>query len=341
MKVKINLKAIERNLNALRLAFGKPLIFMCKADAYGHGLARVVRSVSAEGYGVATEEEGVVVRSLTNAPVYVTAPRKENVALLRGFDLIALVGEPTLAAALVEAGVKRCHIKVNSGMNRLGFSSPEESAAAADKLISGGVRVEGVCTHYKSTDEGDRRKQNAVFEKCVSAVREKALSLGLFSPIFTHVTGGGSVETADACRVGLACYGYGDGLNVPLEKAMRVESEILAVKEIRRGQTLGYNAFRARENLVACTVLGGYADGIDRSEKGRCVLVGGAKARIAAVCMDSFEIVTHRLDLKAGRRVIIMSDAIDANYIAKSRGTIPYEVLVGYDRPRAEYLYDG
>ena len=340
MKVKINLKAIERNLNALRLAFGKPLIFMCKADAYGHGLARVAREISAEGYGVATEEEGALVRSFTNAPIYVTAPRKENARLLRRFDLIALVGEVTLSNALIAAGVKRCHIKVNSGMNRLGFSSPKDCAAICDKLLSFGVLVEGVCTHYKSADEAVRREQNAVFDQCVSAVRERLGARGFSPSIFTHVTGGGN-ERADGYRVGLACYGYGEGLTVPLEKAMRVESEILAVKEIKKGQTLGYNAFRAEEDLVACTVLGGYADGIERSERGRNVLVGGKKAKIVAVCMDSFEIVTHRLDLKAGRRVIIMSDAIDANAIAKSRGTIPYEVLVGYDRPRAEYLYDG
>ncbi len=341
MKIEVDLNAIKRNLYSLRLALGKPLVFMCKADAYGHGISRVVRAVEADAYGVATEEEGVIVRSITRAPIFVTAPRKVNARTIRRFDLIPMIGELSVAEAAIAANVKRCHIKVNSGMNRLGFSTPEECAAIAEKLLSGGVSIEGICTHYKSVDPKVRVKQDRVFDRCVDAVRERIRAFGLTPRLTVHVTGCAAGNAAcDMYRVGLACYGYGCNF-VPLEKAMTVESEILAVKPLRKGQTLGYSSFRAKEDCIACTVLGGYADGIDRGEKGRAVLIGRSKAQIAAVCMDSFEIVTHRLDLKAGRRVIIMSDEIDATYIAKSRGTIPYEVLVGFDRPRADYTYDG
>ncbi|GEM_PF-687169 len=346
MKVRIDVHAIRHNLKALRLAWGKPLVFMCKADAYGHGLRRVAREITADCYGVATENEGVLVRSYTKAPVLITAPKKSEAALCRRYDLIPLIGSFSYAEEAVRLGLKRCHIKVDSGMHRLGVSSPKEAARLAEKLLNGGVRVEGVCTHYKSGEEDTIDEQNRRFDRAVAAVRQSAAWKGQNGKIITHVTAVGAEKASayDLLRVGLSSYGYHTGASIgtPLEKSMRIESEILSVKRIKKGMTLGYaGAFRAAKDLTACTVLGGYADGVERSEVGRTVLCGGRRARIAAVCMDTFEMVTERVDLKAGQRVIIMTDTIDANYIAKFRKTIPYEVLVGFDRPRAEYIYDG
>jgi len=331
----------------MRLATGKPLIFMCKANAYGHGLARVVSAVPAYGYGVATEEEGATVRTLTSSLILVTAPRISSIPLVAAHDLMPLVGEETYARALVSSGrVKRCHLKVNSGMNRLGFSSAEACFQIASYLVEHGVTVMGVGTHYKSGDDACVQTQNLHFDKCVHAIRQALFLRGQSLVPITHVTSCGAkfASIYDVLRVGLAAYGYAGAGASPakLEKAMSVTSEILAVKGLKAGDTLGYGGiYAAEKDRTAYTVLGGYADGVARAEVGRNVWCKDAPCRIVAVCMDTFEMVSDGVDLRVGDRVIIMSEKVDADIVAASRGTIPYEVLLGYDTPRAERIYDG
>ena len=339
MIVTVRKERIERNLKNMRLATGKPLILMCKANGYGHGMLEVARAEAA-AYGVATEEEGARLRAVVSKDILVSAPRLSALDLIAKNDLVPIIGEETyLKAAVFSGKVRRCHLKADSGMHRMGFRSPKDCLDAALFLSEHGVRLEGIATHYKESGENEK-KQNAAFDACLSAIKGAFSARGLPLPI-THVTASGRADAQkyDMLRVGLAAYGYGD-LDA-LAPAMEVSSEILCVKRLAAGDTLGYGSgFRAKKALTAYTVLGGYADGIDRREVGREVLCKGARCRIAAVCMDTFEVVTERVDLCVGDRVIIMSEELDAAYVAACRGSIPYEVLVGYDTPRAEMHYE-
>ena len=345
MKAEIDLGAIERNFARVKNAAGKPLILMCKADAYGHGAAQVVRAVSAKYYGVATEEEGVPIRAL-DKEVLVTAPSFSALALCRRYDMIPLIGDFDILKKAVACGVKRCHIKVNSGMNRLGFTGGKECYAAARLLSSSGVRVEGIATHYKEDSDQNVQMQNLAFQTAIKAIKS-GLHDGKNAAdrVITSVTGSGALfaKEFDYLRIGLAAYGYHTGYataGLGLEPAMRITSEVIKVKSVAAGNTLGYSGnFTAPKRLKAYTVLGGYGDGIACAEKGRSVLAAGRRLKIAAVSMDSFEMTSDRVDLKVGTRVIILSKRIDAAYIAAVRGTIPYEVLVGYDVPRMQKVY--
>ena len=342
MIVDVRPSLIKRNLENMRLTTGKPLIFMCKANAYGHGALHVVSALKAAAYGVATEEEGTALRAVTSEPILVTTPKISALPILSYTQEIPLIGELHYARAFIEEGTpKTCHIKVNSGMNRLGFSTPSECARVADALLSSGMYIAGICTHYKEDSDANVQAQNRRFDECVLAIQRVLARYGV-PPAMTHVTACGYKYAAkyDALRVGLAAYGYGEEI-FRLQKAMYVTSEILSVKKISAGDTLGYGSgFTAKKETGAYTVLGGYADGIARNEVGRVVYAEGKVCRIASVCMDSFEMVSDSLDLKVGSRVIILSDKNDAKYIASVRGTIPYEVLLGYDSPRAERKYD-
>ena len=341
MKVEIDLGAIKRNFCRVRMAANKPLILMCKADAYGHGAARVVRAVDADFYGVATEEEGVPLRENAKQ-VLVTAPSFYKLPLCRRYDMIPLVGDMEIAKRAVAIGLKRCHIKINSGMNRLGFTGEKECFEAVRLLTLGGVKVEGVATHYKDGSEKTVRNQNAAFLRGVKAVKA---ALADDARLLTSVTGSGALfsKEFDYLRVGLAAYGYSSGkatAGIPLEPAMKVTSEVIKAKIVERGDTLGYSGiYRAPQRLKAYTVLGGYGDGVSRADVGRKVISAGQRLSVAAVSMDSFEMISDRVDLKVGARVIILSKGINAAYVAKRRGTIPYEVLLGYDVPRAERIY--
>ena len=339
MIVTVRKERIERNLKNMRLASGKPLILMCKANGYGHGMLEVARAEAA-AYGVATEEEGARLRAVVRKDILLSAPRTSALNLVEEHDLVPIIGEEEyLKSAVFSGKVRRCHLKVDSGMHRMGFRSPKECVEAALFLAEHGVRLEGIATHYKESGENVKR-QNQAFDACLEAIFGAYAAKELPLPI-THVTASGRAEAGkyDMLRVGLAAYGYGELSS--LAPAMEVSSEILCVKRIAKGDTLGYGgAFLADRPLTACTVLGGYADGIDRREVGREVICKGVRCRIAAVCMDTFEVVTERVDLSVGDRVIIMSEELDAAYIARRRGSIPYEVLVGYDTPRAERRYD-
>ena len=345
MVVDVDLGAINRNYGRLTRLWAKPLILMVKADAYGHGASRVARAVNAPYYGVATEAEGIPIREL-GKEVLVIAPSFYSVALARRYDMIPVIGEARLLGEAIRVGLRRCHIAVNSGMNRLGFTGEKECYRMAAALASGGVRVEGIATHYKAGDEGTVRAQNAAFDPCVLAIRRALAERGQNTVPFTHVTGSGALlsHPYEMLRVGLAAYGYHDEYataGVPLEKAMKVTSLILKKKRIHAGDTLGYaGGFRASHPCLAYTVLGGYGDGVAREEVGRRVIASGRRLRIAAISMDSFEMISEGIDLEVGSRVIILSDAVDATYVAKHRGTIPYEVLLGYDVPRAERYYE-
>ena len=344
MKVHISLGAIKRNFKRIENAANKPLILMCKADAYGHGAREVSRAVAAEYYGVATEEEGVPFREASKQ-VLVTAPSFYALPLCVRYDMIPMIGDIEVAKRAVICGVRRCHIKVNSGMNRLGFTGEEECYQAARLLSLGGVKVEGVATHYKDGSARTVLTQNAAFLSGVKAVKAALSDAGGTDRLIASVTGCGALfaREFDYLRVGLAAYGYPTGeatAGIPLEPAMSVTSEVIKTKTVEAGDTLGYSGvFRAQKRLRAYTVLGGYGDGIARAEVGREVLSAGRRLSISAVSMDSFEMASDRVDLKVGERVIILSKGVDAAYVASHRGTIPYEVLLGYNVPRAKRVY--
>ena len=344
MVVRVDLGAINRNYRRIARQTAKPVILMVKANAYGHGALRVARATNAPYYGVATEAEGVPLREL-GKEVLVTAPSFLGAALTRRYDMIPVIGEETVLRAAIRAGVKRCHLAVNSGMNRLGFTGEKECYRMATALLDGGVRIQGIATHYKGGDDRIVTAQNLAFDRAVQAIRSALSEHDVVDGVFTHVTGSGALHASnyDALRVGLAAYGYHDGYataGLPLEKAMRVTTRVINKKCVRAGDTLGYaGAFRAARPYTAYTVLGGYGDGVSRSDVGRKVIAAGRRLKIAAVSMDSFEMIAEGIDLDVGSRVIIISDAVDAAYIAAHRGTIPYEVLLGYDVPRAERIY--
>ena len=345
MKVEIDLGAIVRNYRRVAKSSGKDLIAMCKANAYGHGAAQVVRALPASTIGVATETEGIPIRDL-GREVLVTAPSFSALPLCKRYGLIPLIGDFALARRAVDCGLERCRIKVNSGMNRLGFTGEKECYEAALYLTRAGVTVEGADTHYREDGDENILVQNERFLLSVAAVRAGVREGGSDRALTTSVTGSGALYASefDYLRVGLALYGYHTGYataGLPLEQAMRVTSEIVGRRSLPVGETLGYSSlpYKTTKPTKAYVVLGGYGDGVLRAEVGREVIAAGRRLSIATVSMDTFIMVSDRIDLPVGARVIILSKGVDAAYIASRRGTIPYEVLVGYDTSRADRSY--
>ncbi len=348
----IDLGAIQNNVRVMRahLAPGAKLMAVVKADAYGHGavpVAQAALEAGAAALAVAIPEEGIELREAgIDAPILVLGGIEPGAAqAVVEADLTQTVFDEAAARALSEAAVRlqkpeRVHIKLDTGMNRIGVRDARKAEAltrAIDALP--GVEVTGCFTHMATADgEGDEgtRAQLARFEALCAAVarahpgritRHAANTACIFRYPQTHF---------DMARGGIALYGYPP---VPEAKgllpAMRWTARAVMVKEIAPGERVGYGgAFEAERPTRVMTVPVGYADGYRRALSGKgFVLSRGRRAPvIGRVCMDQIMVdVTDIPGAQAGDEVVLLgaqgNETIDAQEMADWLGTISYEVL--------------
>ncbi|MFO7173872.1 MAG: alanine racemase [Bacillota bacterium] len=359
--------AIAHNVRELKrlLRPGTALMAVVKADGYGHGAAPVAQAALAAGaewLGVATVEEGIQLRQAgIAAPILVLGPiAPEQAAQAVGHHLrvacFDLEVPRALAAAARTAGrTARVHLKVDTGMGRLGVR-PEEVAALARAVADlPGVEVEGIFTHFASADEPDpapTREQIARFEAALEAVaaagvrprvRHACNSAGLMRFPEAHY---------DLVRAGIALYGLPPDPGLPwpaqLRPALSLYSRVAMVKTMRPGETLSYGrTWQARGGERVATVPVGYADGYRRLFSNRFyALIGGRRCPVVGrVCMDqTLFLLPPDLEVHPGDEVVLLGrqgeEAITADDWARALGTISYEVLclIG---PRVTRVYVG
>lgn len=357
----VNLGAIRANLAALRtlLAPGVKVLGVVKADGYGHGMARVARTLEESGIdmlGIVMVEEGVRLREAGIAlPILMmgTIPEDEIEALV-AHDLVATVGDPgapgleRLDGAARAAGKRvAVHLKVDTGMNRLGVRS-EEAVALAERILGRpSLALEGLYTHFACADTpGDRatREQLKRFRAVLSELGRRGVRVETI-----HAANSSALATMpethfDMVRPGLALYGAlacraPDGLD--LRPALALRSRVAHLKRVPRGEGVSYgHTWRARRDSVVGLLPIGYGDGYPRalSNKGQVRLGEGEAARLAPVvghiCMDATivdltDVPAPRVGLEA---TLIEADAqspINVVAVARQSGAIPYEILTG------------
>lgn len=338
---KINHEALKSNFGLIKSACGKKVCVMAKADAYGHGLVSVVMAMKnmADYFGVATIFEAQEIRR-TGAKNGVLVVGKSSISDLKifyenniemsvfSFDELKQIDE-ICSKNNWEIGV---HIKINSGMNRLGVKSVSEFNLMQMLLkTSKNLKFCGIFTHFCSIGEDVRyfERQKLIFKLFVLAVDKS------FSPL-VHVGGSGAVgEQFDFCvdmvRVGLMMYGYSNKL--PVKKVMRVTSTILQINDVLPYEMTGYFPCRISQTpRRTATVFYGYADGIPKRATSKCfVKINDQKCEILGVCMDMIIVDVTNVVCKEGDEVVIFDDAFDW---AEKLGVIPYEVLTGFKNLR-------
>ncbi|MFA5807773.1 MAG: alanine racemase [bacterium] len=351
----IRLSALRHNVHAIRalLPQGVGLLGIVKANAYGHGALPVARALEADGarmLGVATVEEGVELREGgIRLPVVVLGgvdPPQAAEAHAHGLSaaLFDLGQIGYLARAAEVAGRPfPLHVKVDTGMGRLGLL-PREAMEAAGKIASTpALRLEGWMTHLSSADGSaaeDREytaAQLATFRGMLPAVR-KAFGDG----VAVHVLNSAGIlrfrqEPFDLVRPGIALYGCsplppGDA-SPDLRPVMRVVTKVVSLKELPAGHGVSYNRrYRCDGARRIAVVPIGYADGYRRALIGRArMAVAGRSVPVAGtVCMDHTMIdVTGVPGVAIGTDVEVMGEAsMGAEEMARICGTIPYEILV-------------
>ena len=370
----VDLGAIAANYRLAVEIGGRPGIAVVKADAYGHGAVEVSRALAAAGapvLAVALVEEGLELREAgIGQPILVLGGTYgEEYELLIRHRLIPVIFTRQHLQALAEAaragGVRAAaHLKVDTGMGRIGLQPADLPAFVEAARRTPEVAVEGLCTHFASADLEDRaltERQVALFNQAAEAMARGGLPLR-----HRHLANSaGTIEypaaRQDLTRSGIMLYGYLPFQPPParsplaaavagrLRRALTWRTAVVHLKDVPPGTPISYGGrWVAQRPSRIATLPVGYADGYDRRLSGRPgfgkgeVLVRGRRAPVAGtVCMDMTMVdVTDVPGVAVGDEVVLLgaqgSEVIDADELAERGGTISYEVLcaVGARVPR-------
>jgi alanine racemase len=360
----IDLGAIARNYRFLRdrVGAGRAVIPVLKADAYGHGAGPVARRLEREGasrFAVAVAEEGVALRraGVTGEILLLNFSDPADVGTHRAYGLSPALYDLAQAREFADASAGFAeplpvHIKLDTGMGRIGFR-PEEVGALADVLRRArGLRVAGTFSNLASAEDAASPRTAQQVERL--RVGAAALAAARISPGMVHLANSAGVllhpgSWLDAVRPGLALYGVspsaGAGSEDALEPAMSLEARVMAVREVPAGVALGYGGSFVTQRPSAIAVLAiGYHDGFRRSFSRRVrVLLRGKEAPVVgAVSMDLTLVDATGVGAQSGDRAVCLgSDGglrVTAWDLARAADTIPYEILCGIG-PRVPRVY--
>jgi len=337
--------ALRHNLAAVRArAPGARVMAVIKANAYGHGLVTVARALdAADSFAVARVDEGLGLRAagITKPVVLlegVFEPDQLEAAAVHGFELVVHVDAQLELLRAAPAGSQFVTwLKLDTGMNRLGFTAAAfaaaHSALSALPCVRQPVRL---MTHFANADTQDEPTtalQLERFRRCVGSLpgeRSLANSAALLTNPSSH---------GDWVRPGLLLYGVSPlpgslGSELGLQPVMTLQSRIIALRDVAAGERVGYGGrWTAQRPTRLAIAAVGYGDGYPRSlPSGTPVLVGGQVAPLAGrVSMDMFAIDVTDLGVapQLGTPVVLWGAGLPVERIAALAGTIPYELLCG------------
>lgn len=374
---RVDLGAIARNFRHIteHLAHERPAgppraIAVVKANAYGHGAGQVARALEDAGADLlacADIEEGAVLRAAgVQADILIFgALSVSNLDGLFDCGLTPTISTPGAARAVQTAAAKYkrrlpYHLKIDTGMNRLGFRHDNLKRTLPELLASENLELNAVYTHFATADEPDSplfNEQRVRFERALADIddinrgargerRGSSVSADSSSPAvkrpYVHACNSAALLRDvrvwyDRVRPGLLLYGIVPpplASTIALEPAMTLVSRIVAVKGIRPGEGVGYGMrFRADTPRSIAVIPAGYADGLDLRLAGRgAVLIRGRRAPIVgAVSMDMLAADVTGLGVVPGDEVVILgsqgNDRIDVREMAATIGTIPWEIV--------------
>lgn len=364
--VEVDLNALRENLAWLRHRVGPrvKIITVVKADAYGHGLKQIAALLMQSGtdvFGVANLAEAHVIRSVGKGwPILMLgACLPDEVEPAVRDDVMPTISSLEEADRFARAARRlhktaRVHIKVDTGMGRLGVAPDQAAVLIETAKRLPGIEVAGLYTHYSSAedDAAVTRGQRMRFQHVITGLSAEAKG---FEFIHASNSAGLLFERDSACntaRPGLLVYGVlpagkrpmEAGLKHQLRPALTWKCRVSLVKEIPKGATLSYGrTFTAPRKMLVATITAGYGDGYLRAGSNRArVLIGGRRCPVLGrVTMDQMLTDVSRVPaVKAGDEVVLIgrqgANAISANELAAWCGTVPWEVLtnITYRVPR-------
>lgn len=338
-KVIINLKNIRENVRKMKQAypFYQYYFGVVKADSYGHYGEKPIQAMIDGGcnyLAVSSLDEAIEVRNhFSEIPILCLEPiHSEYIPLVSKYHITLTIDHLDDLDALLKQSFSnlKVHIKLNTGMNRLGFSNREEINQCYQTLKQDSrVQVEGIYTHiFQALNEEKTKKQFMIFESLTKDIPLEEIPI-------VHITASDATALypklpyVNGCRFGIMMYGFSQDTNISLASTFTVTSEVLQVQTLKKGDTVGYDGlYQATEDGEKIAVVAiGYADGIIRANTGRYVYIHDKKYPIVGnICMDMLFV---RVDdsIQEHDEVIIIKDVAHINEIAHYLHTVPHEVL--------------
>ena len=341
--VEINLKNIENNVKKLINKYDdyKYYFGVVKADCYGHYGPETVEAIIRGGcnyLAVATLDEALEIReSIKDIPIlclgivpvsYIEGCVKNNITIT--------ISNLEYLNSIVKYDNLKVHIKINTGMNRLGVNNKTELNTIYEVIKDSNLILEGIYTHiYNSADECATANQFKKFEEITTDVNLEEIPIVHLSA--SEATMGYQKRPyANGCRLGIAMYGLIDSKQEELLSSFSLYSEVIQINDIE-SETLGYNgAYRANGKEKIAVIPIGYADGIIRKNTGRNVYINDKSYNIVGdICMDMLFVKVDD-SVKVGDKVTLIKDIQHIEEIAKHLDTISYEVIcsIGKRVPR-------
>jgi alanine racemase len=347
----INLSAIAHNVRQIKSLLQKDtqLCAVVKADAYGHGavpVARAVLEAGASQLAVAILGEGIELRqSGITAPILIlgyTPPEQAPLVVMHDLTQTLFSREMTIAlshAASAAGTVAKVHVKIDTGMNRIGIPSQDVGDFITAAAALPGLIIEGVYTHFATADSSDKAFCAAQFQQfqkvlaCIAArgiqipVRHCANSAATLDLPDTHL---------DMVRAGIALYGLFPSpeikRNIDLLPAMKLKTRVAYVKNLPPNTPISYNCtYITHKHSQIATLPIGYADGWSRalSNKGHVLFRGERAHLVGRVCMDQCMVdVTHISHVSPGDEVLLFGNReLPVEEVAELLGTINYEIV--------------
>ncbi len=360
--LEVNLNAVVANLNYYR-SFMKPetkLVCMIKADAYGAGsveIAKTLQDHRVDYLAVAVADEGATLRrNGITSNIMIMNPEMSAFKTMFDNDLEPEVYSFRLLDALVKAAEKEgitgwpVHIKLDTGMHRLGFDPEKDMDKLIDRLKhQDAIIPRSVFSHFVGSDSDDfdafSAHQFELFDK-----GSRKLQAAFSHKILRHIDNSAGIEhfperQLDMCRLGLGLYGINSRNNQIINNVSTLKTTILQLRNVPAGDTVGYSRKgKIDHDSVIAAIPIGYADGLNRHLGNRhCYcLVNGKKAEyVGNICMDVAMIDVTGIPCKEGDSVEIFGDDLPVTVLSDALDTIPYEVLTGIsNRVKRVYFQD-
>ncbi|HLO60724.1 MAG TPA: bifunctional UDP-N-acetylmuramoyl-tripeptide:D-alanyl-D-alanine ligase/alanine racemase [Bacteroidales bacterium] len=360
-RIEINLNAMIHNLNYFRslLKPGTKTMVMVKALSYGsgrHEIAGILQFQRVDYLGVAIADEGVSLRKAgINLPIMVMNPEAESFDIMIRNRLEPEIYSSGILSLFEKAVIRNqetnypVHIKIDSGMHRLGFLSTQTDQLCGELAQHKNIRVCSIFSHLAGSDENQfdsfTHEQISTFKTMSDRIIEK-----LGYPVIRHILNTSGIERFpeaqfDMVRLGIGLYGVSSTNQEKLRNVSTLKTTILQIKPVNPGETVGYGrkGKPTSPSLIAIIPVG-YADGLNRhSGNGKLSFrVNGKFApTIGNICMDMTMLDVTGLGAKEGDEVIIFGEGNSITDMAQKLDTIPYEILTGVsERVKRIYIYE-
>ncbi len=360
--LEVNLSGVVKNLNFYR-SFMRPetkLVCMIKADAYGAGAVEIAKTLQdhrVDYLAVAVADEGVTLRKNgITSNIMIMNPEMSAFKTMFDYDLEPEVYSFRLLDALIREAQKEgisnfpVHIKLDTGMHRLGFDPMQDMPELIDRLKSQSALIpRSVFSHFVGSDS-DSFDDFSAEQFRLFCHGSELLCKAFPHKILRHIDNSAGIEhfperQLDMCRLGLGLYGYDSRDNSMINNVTTLKTTILQIHDLKAGETVGYSrrGTLSRDSRIAAIPIG-YADGLNRRLGNRhchCLVNGKEAEYVGNICMDVAMIDVTDIDCREGDQVIIFGEELPVTVLSDAMETIPYEVLTGIsNRVKRVYYQD-